>query len=278
MKGRELIPPILISAIGRLRSGSGKKRYASYGDALADCSPDGYENHDVVHVVVNKTLRYREQQLAASQPVPLDPTSAYSLFALLLAAEGKSRINVIDFGGAAGAHYFLARSLLPSTTKLNWLVVETPAMVNQARALLADGELRFSSDLAEATTLMGEVDLLHTSGTLQCVANPYADLKQLMHIQANYLLLNRLGVTQGDHDVITVHQSRLSWNGPGAMPAGMTDRTITYPFVFPQESILREMVRESYQDIACFVDPSGIFPVWGEPIIGIGLLASRRSA
>ncbi|MEB3242859.1 MAG: methyltransferase, TIGR04325 family [Cyanobacteriota bacterium] len=276
MKIRDWIPPILSSTIGRMRSGSGKKRYASYSEALADCSADGYENHDVVDVVVQKTLCYRKHQLASSQPVPIDATSAYSLFALLLAAEGKSQINVIDFGGAAGAHYFLARSLLPSVTKLNWLVVETPAMANRARAVLADEELRFSSDLAEAAMLMGEVDLLHTSGTLQCVANPYADLRQLMRIQANHLLLNRLGVTQGDHDVITVHQSRLSWNGPGAMPVGMTDRTITYPFVFPQEAVLREIVRESYQDIACFADPSGIFPVWGEPIIGLGLLASRR--
>lgn len=275
MKGRDLIPPILISTLGRMRSGSGKKQYATYHEALADCSLNGYENHDLVEVVVSKTLRYREQLLQASKPAPVDATSATSLFALLLSAEAKGEINVIDFGGAAGAHYFLARSLLSTTTRLNWRVVETPAMVKQATLKLAGNELQFHSNLGEAKGSMGAVDLLHTCGTLQCVANPYAELKQLVRIQAKYMLLNRLGVTKGDHDVITIHQSRLSWNGPGPLPAGMTDHTIAYPFVFPQESLLRGIIQETYREIACFDDPSGIFPVRGEPIVGIGLLAAR---
>lgn len=229
-------------------------------------------------MVVRKTLRYRDELLEASTPAPVDATSAYSLFALLLSAEAQGQINVIDFGGAAGAHYFLARALLPNTTRLNWRVVETPAMVKHATSELSDDELRFCSDLGEAAGSMGEVDLLHTSGTLQCVASPYADLKQLFNIQAKYILLNRLGVTKGDHDVITIHQSRLSWNGPGPMPAGMTDHTIAYPFVFPQESLLRGIIQETYREIACFADPSGIFPVRGEPIVGIGLLAARLAS
>ncbi len=71
-------------------------------------------------MVVAKTQRYRAQLRDAARPATVDITSAYSLFALLLSAEIKTEINVIDFGGAAGAHYFLARSLLPNTTKHNW--------------------------------------------------------------------------------------------------------------------------------------------------------------
>jgi putative methyltransferase (TIGR04325 family) len=142
-----------MSSLGRLKSRSGRKRYESYQSALADCSPNGYENHDVVDVVVRKTQRYREQLRDAVSPATVDATSAYSLFALLLSAEAKTQINVIDFGGAAGAHYFLARSLLPHTTKLNWLVVETPAMVKQATPRLADDELRFYSDLGVSARL-----------------------------------------------------------------------------------------------------------------------------
>ena len=112
MKGRDLVPPILMSSLGRLKSRSGRKRYESYQSALADCSPNGYENHDVVDVVVRKTQRYRVKLSDAVSPATVDATSAYSLFALLLSAEAKTQINVIDFGGAAGAHYFLARSLL----------------------------------------------------------------------------------------------------------------------------------------------------------------------
>lgn len=276
MNIRDFIPPILLAASQRLRSGSGKKQYASYNKALADCSQDGYENRRVVEVVVQKTLRYKQQLLSSSGPASLDAVSAYTLFALLLAAGARERIHVLDFGGAAGAHYLLARALLPRTTRLNWLVVETPEMVSQATPLLADEELRFCPDLAEAATRMAEVDLLHSSGTLQCVPNPYAVLKQLIDLNATHILLNRLGVTRGDHDVITVQHSRLSWNGPGPLPAGLTDQPFVNPFVFPQETILRGLLQEAYREIACFPDPSGVFPVRGEPITGLGLLAVRR--
>jgi putative methyltransferase (TIGR04325 family) len=276
MNIRDFIPPILLSASHRLRSGSGRKQYASYHEALADCSQDGYENRRLVEVVVQKTLRYKQQLLSSSSPASLDATSAYSLFALLLAAGARDRIHVLDFGGAAGAHYLLARALLPPTTRLNWLVVETPEMVNQATPLLADGELRFCPDLGEAAERMAEVDLLHSSGTLQCVPNPHAVLKQLLDLNATYVLLNRLGVSQGDHDVITVQHSRLSWNGPGPLPAGLKDQPFANPFVFPRESIMREILQEAYREIACFPDPSGVFPVRGEPITGLGLLAVRR--
>jgi hypothetical protein len=84
------------------------------------------------------------------------------------------------------------------------------------------------------------------------VPNPYAALKQLINIQVKYILLNRLGVTRGDH-------------------------TVAYPFVFPQESVMRGMIQETHREIACFADSSGIFPVRDEPIIGIGLLAARRA-
>jgi hypothetical protein len=86
------------------------------------------------------------------------------------------------------------------------------------------------------------------------------------------MLLNRLGVTQGDHEVITIHSSQLSWNGPGPMPSGVRDGEISYPFTFPQESVIREMIRGSYTEIAEFEDNSGIFPVGAEPIVGMALL------
>jgi hypothetical protein len=77
-------------------------------------------------------------------------------------------------------------------------------MVKHEIMQLADDILHFCSDLGEARGSMGEVDLPHGSGTFQCVANPYADLRQLIRIQAKYLLLDRLGLSKGDHDVIQI--------------------------------------------------------------------------
>jgi putative methyltransferase (TIGR04325 family) len=276
MIARDLVPPALLAAVRKLKASSGKATYANYAEAMAACSKDGYENHKLVEVVVKKTVSYRDS--IAVQPVPVNATNAYSLAALLLSMVPGKTIHVLDFGGAAGAHYFLARSILPEPTELNWVVVETPAMVQRAGLILGNQELRFTIDLNEAVRMLGQVDLLHTSGTLQCVPEPYEQLRQLIDIQAQYMLFNRLAVTQGDHEVITILRSQLSWNGPGPMPDGLHDGETSYPFTFPRESIIREMIRGSYAEIAEFEDSSGIFPVAAEPIVGMGLLVrSLRS-
>ena len=40
---------------------------------------------------------------------------------------------VLDFGGAAGTHYFIAKSILSDDIALDWRVVETTQMVKQAQ-------------------------------------------------------------------------------------------------------------------------------------------------
>jgi hypothetical protein len=124
---------------------------------------------------------------------------------------------------------------------------------------------------------MKRIDLLHTSGTLQCVDSPYDYLQKLISTSANHILLNRLGLTKGTCEVITVHESWLSSNGPGPMPDGFTDRKIRYPFVFPRESVFMKMLSDNYSTMIIFKDASGIFPVNNEPIIGLGLLVRRHA-
>jgi putative methyltransferase (TIGR04325 family) len=242
---------------------------------MVHCSERGYQNNDIVNVVVEKTLRYRNDLLESTVPVHIDVTSAYSLCSVLAAMESLWEINVLDFGGAAGAHYFLARSILPLSCRLNWVVVETAAMVELAKPALSNEELDFTSELNEAADILGRIDLLHTSGALQCVDKPYEYLRKLVAMSAQRIAFGRLGLTKGDHDVITTHESWLSWNGPGPMPVGKRDRKVIYPFVFPRESEVIGIVSECYREIARFSDSTGIFPVDDEPVLGFGMLVER---
>jgi putative methyltransferase (TIGR04325 family) len=275
MEWQQLVPPILLPTLRRLRPQTRKRCYASYQEALRHSSRDGYENHDLISVVIRKTIRYRDELAAASTPTRVSATSSCTFVGLLAAAQSGRPLHVIDFGGAAGAHYFLARALLPASSALRWVVVETEAMAQAAGTMLACDELTFSSDLQTAADRLLRVDLIHSSGTLQCVEQPYSCLKSLLAVGARHLLLNRLALTRGDHDVITVHESMLSWNGPGAMPDGVTDRKVCYPFVFPQEAEVHRILASAYRRKAEFDDSSGIFPVNNEPIVGLGLLLER---
>jgi putative methyltransferase (TIGR04325 family) len=104
-------------------------------------------------------------------------------------------INVLDFGGACGAHYFLARAVMPSSRRLKWLVVETPEMAQRAKDVFSSDELEFSSSLSDAADSIKRIDLLHTSGTLQSVDKPYDYLRILLSASASHILFNRLALT-----------------------------------------------------------------------------------
>jgi putative methyltransferase (TIGR04325 family) len=251
-------------------------RYATYGEALSHCTERGYENADIVNVVLKKTIRLRDK-LQNAQGIQLNSPSELSLGVVYGLAARASEIRVLDFGGACGAHYFLARAILPVSCQLRWVVVETTEMA-KAASVLANDELSFSSSLTDAAASLKPVDLLHTSGTLQHVDNPDAWLHVLVSIGASHMLFNRLGLTRGNHDVITTHTSWLSENGPGEFHSlGIPNRQVSYPFTFLRESLFLNVLGLHYDVVATFADTSGIFPVADEPIAGSGLLARHKA-
>jgi putative methyltransferase (TIGR04325 family) len=271
MNARDFVPPIAVAAARKLLGRKGKRQqYPSYAAALAECSDNAYENRDIVQVVLEKTKRLR----AATLYPHVNATNAYLMVSLLQKAVSGS-ISVLDFGGACGYHYFLARGILPSKVTLRWTVVETPEMAKAANELTND-ELSFSSDLSAAIARAERIDLLHTSGTLQCTDRPLGYLRTIVDSGAESILFNRLGLTKGGRNVVVIHESMLSWNGPGPLPENFEDRAVRYPFVFPPEAEFYSILNERYDLAMTFEDESGMFAVPGESIIGRGLLANKR--
>lgn len=271
---RDFVPPIVVSMARRMRGHGPRRRYASHAAALADCTQDAYENDELVRVIAEKTRRHRDALAAGAAAPPIDPTNAFGLAVLGRAALGRQHVRVVDFGGACGAHYFVARRFMPPHLALQWTVVETPAMVAAARSLATD-ELSFSDDL-DAASRVAPVDLLWSSGTLQCVDAPRTWLDRLLAVGARDVLFGRIGLNDADTDVVTVHESMLSWNGIGPLPEGFTDRAVRYPFTFMSRSAFERAVAREHEVVATFADASGMFPVEGCPIVGFGLLAHRR--
>ena len=142
MKLKDFVPPILVERLRNIKLAS-NKLFNSYESAIAECNR-GYEEDSVVMVVYEKTKRYRDNMISV-KPLVSDIRSLSTFAGLSLAISGKY-LNVIDFGGACGAHYFFTKALLSSRVHLRWHVVETPNMVNMASSL-EDGQLKFYDDL-----------------------------------------------------------------------------------------------------------------------------------
>jgi len=273
---KEFIPPIIFKRFRKHGSGVVDKKYSSYQEALKYSDRNAYEEEELIEVIFKKTKAFL--QTLKIKPIAVSETAAFSLLAALnpVIERKAERINVLDFGGACGAHYFHLRALIDESLKMNWAVVETPTMVKYAKELESD-ELTFFDDFKEACNKLKNIDLLHTSGTLQCVDNPGKYLDLILSSDAKWILFNRVGVNKIDRDVITIHTSKLSWNGIGELPEGHTDRWLKYPFIFSSEKRFLNSLQNKYEIVAKFSDRSGMYDVKGEDITGYALLSRLKN-
>lgn len=185
-------------------------------DAIA-----GYENTDLVGLIVRRTAALRDAP-RIDDPVPgelLAPTL------LAVAAAKTETTRVLDFGGAAGLHYFATKDAFPDRA-LRWAVTETPAMVEAASPLARDDGLRFFADIASAVSWLKGIDVMHSVSALQYLDNPEAILDQLIELQSPVVYWGKLML--GDRRETFMQTSRLRDNGPGELPIGTPDRKVSY--------------------------------------------------
>jgi putative methyltransferase (TIGR04325 family) len=198
--------------------------FPSHSAALADCGL-GYDDSAIAQLVAEKTRRYAAALEAGVATV--DPTGVAVAFAV------RDASTVLDFGGATGAHYEIARYVLGRDFR--WTVVETPAMI--AAATPTD-RLRFQSEIA------GSPDAVISSGTLMFVPDPDASLNQLLALKARHVLLARL--LFGEPRIV-IHRARLSDHGYGPMPEGWPDHETSTPMAWlDREHVEGEVAAAGY--------------------------------
>lgn len=276
MKLKDFVPPIVVKLAKRKQSAS---LFTSYESALAACK-SGYEEDDLVNVVYEKTRRYRDI-LITQRPLVSEINSlrTYTSVGLSLAIARKKELNVIDFGGACGAHYFLSKIVFGDRINLRWHVVETPKMVSKASGLsgLGDGQLKFFDDLQKAKSGLGRVDLLFSSGALQYVPRPYEFLKQLTECRADNIFITRVGFSTLPKELVIVQKSNLSANGPGPMPEGMRDRVIQYPVTFARKDKFEEILSQNYTIKILFNEDKGAYLAGNHSIDMYGYFGSLKN-
>ena len=172
----------------------------------------GYENAKLGKLILDKTVDYRTKLEKPS--VRLNNSEIQSLTAVGIVLSETSisdKVNVIDFGGAWG-DYFLVKRFFDNI-EFDWkVVVETKTLAHFAQELKTS-ELSFHSDLSDVCYGNEPIHLVHSSGTLQCVENPYGFVKQLIDFGSEYLLLSRLGLTGEQAAIIVTHQHMMSEMG-----------------------------------------------------------------
>jgi len=109
-------------------------------------------------------------------------------YVLALAAHGKDRVSLLDWGGGIGHYYALAKAVLPDV-EIDYSCRDVPKLVACGRELFPDA--RFSVD---ESCLERRYDLILVSGSLQYSEDWPATLARLAGATGGYLYVTRLPV------------------------------------------------------------------------------------
>lgn len=228
------------------------RQFESFQAADAYCGEAGYQDAELVDVVVSKNML-----LSASPPGHAAISSLDRLIALAVACaiNQNPAARIIDFGGGAGSHYFTTRNIVQFPSQLRWHVVETSLMAERATPL-ADGNLCFSDNLSNAVESLGDVDLVIASGALHYCDRPLDVLSHLLETQCSRILVTRSLNSDGNFTAFFAQESLLSANGPGPLPSRFKDRTVRYPSHITPHLRFEQLLNNSYQAILADKSPA----------------------
>jgi putative methyltransferase (TIGR04325 family) len=219
--------------------------YPDYETALKQCGK-AYEDRELAEVTLSKTLSILERDLKV---VLYPPNTEATLTALSLVAGHEPRI--LDFGGSFGSHFYLAKQCLPK--RYRWAVVETE-LVASLSTQLANKELQFFTSIEAALGWLGEADLVHASGSLQCTPHPKSALESLVGIRAPVLAITRTAIALGP-ECITTQKFMLSGYDPiSGLPDGIPDRMLTLPRIFMAQQDFMTTLEPFYRVVSHTLD------------------------
>jgi putative methyltransferase (TIGR04325 family) len=202
------------------------REYESFESALRDS--DSYEDPRLIEVVKEKTRSYKET-LAGEHRPPVQTRQTVQNMFVLSYVEPNRPLNVLEVGGACGAAYYEAKSMLPRRTR-HWAIVETPVMATAGESIADDPNLSFHSDIASAADRLETRDLAIAQGVLQYAGNPVQVLSDLFALGLSYVYVTRTAVADVEAPIFTRQETDLAAHGPGKLanaPNGRSSQPMT---------------------------------------------------
>lgn len=169
----------------------------------------GYDAPEILAKVAEATRAVKNGAAVFERDSVLfsEPHYPYPLIAGLLRAAARhgGRLSVVDFGGSLGSSYYQCRDFLRDLPEVRWCVVEQPQFVRKGREEFGDGVLSFADSIEEACAAVAP-NVIVFSGVLQYLPDPWSVLRQADESGVHSIIIDRVSVIQGAHDVISVQK------------------------------------------------------------------------
>lgn len=132
-------------------------------------------------------------EVVAGGDVWTDDESAHNMlisfaYVLALAAHGKQRVSLLDWGGGIGHYYALARAVLPGI-EIEYVCKDVPKLIAYGRELFPEAAF-FENE----SCLERRYDLILVSGSLQYSEDWPGTLARLARATGGYLYVTRLPI------------------------------------------------------------------------------------
>lgn len=205
------------------RTGAGASEWEYVPDGWARPPMDG----DVDAIARSDRGKWGDYLAAIAAPNPLgvqhDPAgvttgdvsahNALAAFAYVvsLAARGRGRLSVLDWGGGIGHHWALARSVVPGL-ELEYHVKEAPAVCAQGREVAPD--VSFHED---ETCLERGYDLVVASSSLKYAENWSLLLDRLAGAAQSHLYLEGVPVALSAPSFVVLRRAYAHGDGTGRL-------------------------------------------------------------
>ena len=204
---KSLIPPIILTGIkpAETKKELWSGNYLSWNEAKTNCT--GYDSDAILEKCKGALLKVKTGEAVYERDSILFDEIQYSwglLAGLQKAAlENDGKLCVLDFGGSLGSTYYQNREFLGTLKTLQWNIVEQSNFVTCGKKYFEDEQLRFYFNIESCITEQ-KPNVILVSSVLQYLENPFEILEQLMKVNAPYLILDRLALTNEEQDILTI--------------------------------------------------------------------------
>ena len=212
--------------------------FCSFAEVSALCK--GYSSETIINKTLQSTLKVKNGEAIFERDSYIFDKIQYSYPLLTclfkIATEHNNKLNVLDFGGALGSHYYQNKEFLKPIHIEQWTVVEQPAYVNLGNEQIADDTLKFAYKIEDVKN----ANVLLSSSTLQYLEEPYIWAKRFINSGIDYILLDRIQFNAEQRDRLTLQ----------TVPPEIYDAQ--YPSWFLNEKKLLDLIQNKYELILEF--------------------------
>lgn len=168
-----------------------------------------YHDSDFSEFMIQKVLNFKKN---FGENRSIDSNNLKILTTIGLLADNS---RILDIGGSAGTHYYLAKTIYPKK-RFEWRILENKTIVNQLKHFPKDCEVKYFAEYENAVEDF-QPNLIILSSTIQYLDDPIKELNRLTSLEAEFILVTKTPMSMENSKQI-IQKSDWNSNGPGSYP------------------------------------------------------------